>query len=302
MDYPSLTEDELEFGIAINDEDTGEYVPRISNMGKIQRKKITGFDRREPMVVYGRRDDTIHGTNSEGDPCSLIVFCWYLHERERGRRFRSLRITVSFASSPPKDSGAARDSFYDPHVLAVAPHGTYGLLPTITAIEKKTSVEATLEAGFEGVKVGGKIGYELTQAGDHTHIITVNGMPCSYYERGEQPGDPDRCNAVEWNLFENDARKNGLPTFFRTAVLLERRSGDSHKFTASFEVRSEVDTITDAKTRIKKAFGLIPRDDAVIFDPKVTETSRLDGYVDELDTAPLDEECKFVMYKEPDEA
>ncbi|MBE3047544.1 hypothetical protein IMZ48_34535 [Candidatus Bathyarchaeota archaeon] len=228
MDYPSLTEDELEFGIAIHDEDTGEYVPRISNMRKIQREKITGFDRREPMVVYGRRDATIHGKNTNGVPCSLIVFCWYLHERERGRRFRSLRITASFATSRPKAPGSGdRDPFYDPCVLAVAPHGTYGLMPTTTAVEKKTLGEASIEAGFGGPKVGGKTGFELTQAGDHTHTITVNGMPCSYYERGEPPGDPDRCNAAEWNLSENDARKNGLPTFFRTAVLLERRSGDS---------------------------------------------------------------------------
>ncbi|MBE3047545.1 hypothetical protein IMZ48_34540 [Candidatus Bathyarchaeota archaeon] len=62
-----------------------------------------------------------------------------------------------------------------------------------------------------------------------------------------------------------------------------------------------MDTITDAKTRIKKAFGLVPRDDAVIFDPGVKEKSRLDRYADELDTAPLDEECKFVMYKNPGE-
>jgi len=132
-----------------------------------------------------------------------------------------------------------------------------------------------------------------------THSIVINGTPCSYYQLDEHPGDPDRCNAVEWHIFEDAAQKSGLPTFFRTAVLLERRGEDNGQFTASFDVRTEVDTITDANTWLKKAFGLIPRDDAVIFDPKVKEKSRFDEYADKLDMVSLDEECKFVMYKEP---
>jgi len=138
MDSLNLTEPDIEFGIGIRDEETGEYQPRISNMGKIQRTTITGFDRREPMVVYGRRDTTLHGTDSNGKPCSLIVFCWYLHERQRGKRFQSLRITVSFATARVQSGSAAiRVPFYDPHVRAVAPHGTFSLLPAITAVEKK---------------------------------------------------------------------------------------------------------------------------------------------------------------------
>jgi len=94
-----LQEEYIQVGMRIEEGGAEEkFQPRIKNMGKIQCEKITGFDRSEPMIVYGQRDATVNGTNTAGMPCSLIIFRWYLHQRERGKRFKSLCNSVTFAT------------------------------------------------------------------------------------------------------------------------------------------------------------------------------------------------------------
>jgi hypothetical protein len=290
-DEMGLQAEDIEFGMALEEgEPDDEYQLRQKNLGKIQHKKLTGFDRREPMVVYGLRDATIHGTDSAGTPCSLIVFRWYLHQRERGKRFKSLRIRILFATT------RKADPWYHPRVRAVAPDGTYSLQETPVKVESKVTGEGSLDMGFGGPSAGLKAGFELSRAVETADRVIINGSSYSDY-RDEEQGDPDRCNAVEWNLFENAAARSGLPAFFRTAVLLERRDGDEEKFTAVFSVCAEVDPFTDAMATVKKVFGIIPRDDPVIFDPTMKEKSEFNGFSENLDSVDLEDVCKFEMYK-----
>jgi hypothetical protein len=290
-----LKDEDIEYGMALEEiEYDDEFVPRLKNHGKIQRTKITGFDQREPLVVYGLREDTIHGEDSNKMPCTLVVFRWYLHERVRGKKLKSLRISIVFATERKK--GKATDPWYDPHVRDVAPDGTFSMLPSTQKVEKKNIGEGSLDVGFGGPSAGLKIGYELTRSLETVDQIRINGTPYSDY-KGQEQGDVDRCNAVEWNLFENESLKSGLPTFFRTAVLLERRRGDDKHFTASFTIRAELDVLSDAQKSLKKMFGIIPKDDPVIFDPTVQEASRFDAFSKRLDAVSLENECRFVMYK-----
>lgn len=295
--------EEIEYGMSLDeveyenseDELNNEYEPRLKNKGKIQRVKITGFDQRQPMAVYGQRDDTIHGHDAKKTPYTLIVFRWHLHQRELGKRFKSLRICIVFTSA--RKDGASRDVWYDPNVKRVSPNGTYSLMPSMMSSTAKKSIEGSLGAGFAGADASLKLGYELSQTYETEHRITINGSEYSD-TRGAEQGDPDRCNAVEWNLFENEASRSGLPTFFRTAVLLERRRGDMERFNAAFTLRAQVDSVTDTMAKVKKLFGVIPRDDPVIFDPRAPEEiSPYNEYVNKLDEVPLEDVCKYVMYK-----
>ncbi|KAL2155736.1 hypothetical protein VTH82DRAFT_478 [Thermothelomyces myriococcoides] len=102
-------------------------------------------------------------------------------------------------------------------------------------------------------------------------------------------------NGAERN--EMRAARSGLPAFFRTAVLLERRPGDTARFTATFTIRAEIDDLTDALIRFKRFVGLVPRDDPIIFDPTINEEGRLSRFKNMLDKAPLMDECKFVVFK-----
>jgi len=286
---------EIEFGLELEELPDGEYEPKLPNLGKIQRRKITGPDRTDAMVIYGVRDQTIHGKDAAGKPCTLIVFHWYVNQRKDGKRIKNLHISVVFVTE--RKSGGAIDHFYDPDVRAVAPAGTYSMLPTDTSVEEKKALEGSLDAAFGGAKAALKAVYELNRSKVTTDRITIDGRLYSEYRKGET-GDPDRCNAVEWHLFENKSQKSGIPTFFRTTVLLERRSGDMQKFTAAFDVRMEVDVWTDAKRWVKKVFGFGVEDAPVIFDPMKVEQNRFGQFENKLDAVPLDNECKFVMYIE----
>lgn len=283
---------------------TGTYIPRIKNMGKIQRENLTGeLKGNLPVIVFGRRDLTLHGTTEGGTPATLVIFKWYLHERERGKRFQSLRITFTFRTKRPHPAGGKGrvDAFYDPTVVGVAPRGTYGLLRTTETRGVKTTAEASLTGGFGGIaQGGGKLGYELSRSAETSHHITINGMESNEHEDGEDY-NPDHYNTVEWNLFENDSQSSGLPTFFRTAVLLERHRRDAEQFTGTFQLESDVNGMSNVLRGFKKFFGRLPKDDPVVFDPSAPPTAKeadLMAFRYKLDKVDLEETVKFVMYKE----
>ncbi|KAI4644049.1 uncharacterized protein J4E78_009632 [Alternaria triticimaculans] len=302
VDLDILPED-ADFGMVIeeaglDDEADPEYVPRQRNMGKLQHRKFTGYDQRLPMVVYGFREETVHGTSANETPHTLIVFRWVLQQRAAGRRFRSAEIRAVFQTKHKKSSGSGIDAYYDPNVAAVAPNGTYSMLATPVAVSQTRSTEAGGDAGIEYLKGTAKVSYELTESVERVDQITINGTERSEYSHhnADEVGDPDRSNVAEWQLFENEAAKSGLPTFFRTAVLLERRDGDQSQFTCTFTIRAKVDNMTDTMTGLKRFIGRVPRDDPIIFAPSLQEVGALTKHKDKLDEVDLLDLCKFVMF------
>ena len=296
--------DHADFGMVIeeaglDDKSDPEYVPRQRNLGKVQHRKFTGYDQRLPMVIYGFREETVHGTSADGTPHSLIVFRWVLQQRAIGRRFKSATIRAVFQTKHPKSSGKGIDPHYDPNVLSVAPNGTYSMLATPVAVSHSRAVEGGVDTGIEYLKGTARVTYELTQSLESVDQIIINGAERTEYSDrdADDMGDPDRSNVAEWQLFENEAVKSGLPTFFRTAVLLERRDGDDSQFTCTFTIRAKVDDVTDAKTRLKRFIGLVPRDDPIIFSPVVQEVGPLTKHKDKLDEVDLLDLSKFVMFK-----
>ncbi|XDG10285.1 hypothetical protein ABKA04_009900 [Annulohypoxylon sp. FPYF3050] len=298
MDFPEDLEilpEKIEFGMALN-----EQQARQRNYGKVQHRKFTGFDQQLPMVIYGYREETVHGTSTDGRPHTLVVFRWGLLQRRPGRRFKSARLKAVFGTARVKhsSSGVCHDTYYDPNVVMVEPNGSYSMLSTDVTIARTRGVEAGLEVGGGWLAKGiAKASHELSTTTISIDQIIINGTERNEYKTNDFVGDPDRCNVAEWHLFENSAARSGLPTFFRTAVLLERREGDTSRFTANFSIHAEVDFSTDTWTRFKRYLGLIPHDDAIIFDPSIDERGKLTAYKDRLDQAPLFELCKFIMFK-----
>ncbi|KAK6355548.1 hypothetical protein TWF696_004647 [Orbilia brochopaga] len=296
--------EDAQFGMILEEgEFMDEFVPRQRNLGKVQHRKFTGYDQNLPMVIYGYREETVHGTSKSGQPRTLIVFRWGLQQRKRGRRFKSATLRAVFATTRTKETGRP-DPYYDPHVAAVAPDGTYSLLPTPVTVERTHGVEGGFEGGMEFAKGTAKATYELSTSVTKVEQITISGAMRNMYDDKalDALGDPDRCNVAEWHLIENPATNSGLPTFFRTAVLLDRRRNDTSRFTATFTISAEVATLTDAWTGIKRFIGLIPRDDPIIFDPSVEEDGPLAAGKCNLDEALMYEQCKFVMFKNDHES
>lgn len=110
--------DDVEYGMILeeaeHDKDYEDaYYPRQRNLGKVQHRKFTGYDQRLPMVIYGYREETVHGTSAAGVPHTLIVFRWGLQQRKRGRRFKSATLKAVFQTTreKPKARGGGLDYF-----------------------------------------------------------------------------------------------------------------------------------------------------------------------------------------------
>jgi len=280
-------DDILDFDIVEVSEE--EFNLRLPNYGKVQQENITGQDQlKEGIVLCGRLIEVVHGEDA-GKPCTLAVFEWYIHARTPKKRFRFVQIGISFASS--------RDNpRYNPCVIECAPHGAYSLVETTKKVEKKKGWEPAVELGIHGaatVKSG--FVYDLVETVDRAEHIYVNGIPVL----DGMNMDPDRQNAVEWNLFEAEGQQSGIPRYFRTAVLLERRPGDMERFTAKVSIKAKIAALDDAKRKVKSFLGQIPRDDPVIFDPtKPPTTQQFDTKLKSLGSVPLEDQCVFLLFKE----
>ncbi|KAI1388436.1 uncharacterized protein F4822DRAFT_246582 [Hypoxylon trugodes] len=292
--------EQVEYGTVLHEARSRDRA-RQRNYGKVQHRKFTGYDQSLPMVIYGFREETVHGRSTDGRPHTLVIFRWSLQQRKRGRRFKSARLKAVFRTTRTRDIslGGGRDVCYDPHVVTAEPNGSYSLLPDSVTISRTRGLEAGVEGGGEFAKGVAKTTYELSTTATGVDQIVINGAERNEYSASDRTkiNDPDRCNVAEWYLFENATTQSGLPTFFRTAVLLERREGDTAQFTAKFSIHAEVDALTDVWTNFKRVIGLIQPDDPIIFDPSVEERGRLTAFKHELDRAPIIDGCKFVMFK-----
>jgi hypothetical protein len=76
------------------------------------RELITGFDRDGGpalMVVNGSMPYYLHGTDTpSGNPHTLVVLDFHMLARHRAKRFRSVRITVTFTAHGDRGGAEAR--------------------------------------------------------------------------------------------------------------------------------------------------------------------------------------------------
>lgn len=275
---------------------------------------FTGYNQDMPMVVYGQVQKAVHGTDRNRKPISLLVFRWHLQQRAQNRRYTSASIRVDFTALSAKDG--QRNPFYDPHVRAVAPNGTYGMALTPNTITRTLALNESLVVGNNDNNNTVGANYTMMSQVKATEQVVINGNPRCLYGANELAsirgqdncrGAPwircqDRCNAAEWNLFENSSIKGGLPSMFHTVVLLERHSDDSddsyNRIQATFTIRTSINAWTDAKTRLRKLCGRIPPSIPVIFNiTDWPEESTVDhDWVNKLDNADLFQLCKFYLF------
>ncbi|KAJ2980637.1 hypothetical protein NUW58_g6894 [Xylaria curta] len=264
----------------------------------MQRRNITGFNQKRPIVIYGSLKETIHGTSAAGEPHSLIIVCWRIQQRSPKRRLKWVRIRAVFQTTRASLGGNI-DASYDPIVVSIAPQGTYSMFETPVAQTRDHSIEGGFEAGIDSIQGMAKVIHRKSQSFEKVDCITINGFERNVYNQqtADGLGDPDRCNAVEWQLFENSTVGSGLPTSFCTAVLLKRHQKDESPFTGTFTVRMKINHLTDAWIAVKRLIGIIPCDNPVIFNPAVDEPGTLAAFKGNLDDVALLDFCQFEMSK-----
>ncbi|KAM7187649.1 hypothetical protein V8F33_011116 [Rhypophila sp. PSN 637] len=314
--------------------DDNEFEVHLKHFGVEQPDNFTGPDRLRDkgVVLCGRLTEAAHGvmardspattrsTHSDNpvtkDPCSLIVFEWYVHTTKPNCRIKFARIDVGFKAKHEEGStsGDQRqiEGKYDPWVQDCAPWGAYSLLETDKTLEKTKGWSPTLKLGVEGIPLSGELPYvyELKETVQRKEHLFVDGCPLPPLARKDgKPGysHPDRFSTVQWNLFENAGQESGIPRYFWTCVLVNRSEmvrglGKDAKFEAEIVIKVRVSVFEDTVERVRAFLGRAVKDDDLVFNPALLpKTNRFDRRLGDLGPGgvKLLDEMAFVLFKTP---
>ncbi|KAF9767672.1 hypothetical protein IL306_015132 [Fusarium sp. DS 682] len=277
------------FAVQLDEVNEEEFELRIKAHGKKQHRNFTGYDQQKPAVLYGYRHATVHGSfvDSQDQPQdgSLIILDWHFLPRDPKKRFKFVEIKVVFQG--PEGCSA----WEEPAVYQMAPRGSFALDKTTYTEERKKELESSLGAEFGG-SASLKAVYGLSRSATIGDKIRITGQP--YLDlSSEAERDPDKCNAIEWNFFENESQRSGLPTYVRTAILLSRETDD--EFMATFTIRAKVGMFTDMEAKLRRVLGRKDDDDPIVFVPNMKEKTAFDSKTHELHSINLLDQCVFVM-------
>lgn len=255
--------EEIDFDVELHEQgdEGGTYRTQNDPLGSLQRDNIT--ERRGALDIRCTHKDVIHGFLKDGvGPASLIVYEFQFDRRKKARRIS--RIDIEFVYV-----GGARD----PEVLEVAPRGRMSMEPT-----KQTEVITRIGELKTGVILGGSYKWMKVTNRETTGATIVVGSPILVKR------NYGSSNGVSWTLLENESTLTGVPAFFRAAVLLKRV--DDSNFHSIFTINASV----DLSSSLKALFGSKPKDDPIIYDPKLPPTNRPCGYdLENLETIDLQE-------------
>jgi hypothetical protein len=229
--------------------------------GEVQRHYV--IDRGTTMLVQCSLAEVVHGEISPDSsvPGTLAVFDFRFLPRASGRRFAQAEISVIFADAE------GRELFY-PEVLDISPLGHFSMHPTTKKQEVKRRVRGGVYGGGYGASAGVGFSYQLNNSIDKTYATQTIGA-IRFGKKGSMP------NTAEWTLLENASQQSGIPTFFRTAVLLGRCRGNAGLFVATVEVKAKAKSnlVSSIGDTFQSILGRIPRDDPVVFSPSEPPTT-----------------------------
>lgn len=141
--------------------------------------------------------------------------------------------------------------------------------------EKKTK-----EAALQNISATGPGGIGLTLGGN-----LARGGEAQYSKRYAQLLQASRhvsqagslgYDTAWWNMQENQVLRDGIPTTFRIAVLLQRASLDKG-FVGNFEMKLDAGTWYKVKGRWNDFWGLVEPDDPILFDPTLAPIGEVEG-------------------------
>jgi hypothetical protein len=258
----------FELGLEEQGDEGGHFRTENDPRTPLQRKNLT--ERKGPVDIRCTGKDVIHGYVKDGeDLVTLVVYDFQFVARKSARRIAQVDIEFTYES---KDGET-------PKVLKIAPEGLMTLAPASQTETVTKGGEATAGVNVFGIDLGGSWKWEKAvsmETRDSTSIYGSIDLP-AYRNYGEP-------NTASWTLMENKSRPTGVPTHFRTAVLLGRR--DDEEFQATFKIKAEVDLLG----KFARLFGKTPKDDPVRYEPSLPPTNKLRHYdTDNLNTVNLNE-------------
>ncbi|KAK4187370.1 hypothetical protein QBC35DRAFT_384997 [Podospora australis] len=178
----------------------------------------------DDYIVQCDMTKVVHGTiGKHGPPAMLGVFEFVFLPRGATKRFLGAEIEIKFSEG---------------QVTKVAPEGKWATLKSTTEREVTHSVNPSLEVGVDPVKTAVGYTWELKESSQKEGYASVSGTKLL-----------NKTTAF-WGLSENPQAKSGLPSFLRTAVLLQRTKKPkgtvgADTFTATIQIRGVVDKLVD---------------------------------------------------------
>ncbi|KAF2658951.1 hypothetical protein K491DRAFT_713194 [Lophiostoma macrostomum CBS 122681] len=176
-----------------------------------------------------------------GDAATLLIFEFNYLSMKGSRRFTSGKIKLRF-------DNAKGDVKNRPIVDKIAPTGAFSINKTTS----RRDIHQVLNAGINGeaIGIGPELGYlwETNVTKEKEHATRLAGV-----QRMLSEGS-GRDDTVVWTLEEDPVRKQGIPSFLRSAVLLRRRADVPFYFTI------DVTTGVDFEGRLRRLLGMDKRD------------------------------------------
>ncbi|MCJ1392422.1 hypothetical protein MMC18_005289 [Xylographa bjoerkii] len=208
------------------------------------------IDRGSTLNVKGTLVEVLHGKlTPDGVPATLLVLEFHFVSNPKSRGFRQSTMTLQFA-----DAGG--NSRRDPEVHRIAPHGAFSMNKTASSQQISLSAHASVQAGLMMVGGGAGFKWESTEMLDDEDRPSLMG---NIRVVGRSWGAAD---AAIWSMTENSRKKDAIPTFLRTAVLLARKADVPFKFT--IDITAKMDLASSYASLLHKK----PVVDPVEFDPK----------------------------------
>ena len=212
--------------------------------------------------------DIVHGNFSPSSDhfATLLVLQFRFDARKRARRFQSVNIELEFKRMRLGETG--------PEVFATWPNGRMSLMPTTQHEDKTKNLNLQLggAAPVGGLTATGTVGWERSISRDTSDQTTVTG---SIDLKGRNYG-PSNC--ASWTLLENNSTHTGVPEMIQTAVLLKRTDEDPFQCVAKIEAKVDIMSTLE---RVCGGKGKVPKDDPVLFDPRLRSTENLVKYNEE---------------------
>lgn len=239
----------------------------IKNLpGQIHRTDVTGD--KATSKIMGRLAEVVHGfeRNGSGQPCTLVVFEWFLVSPAGSHRLENVEIDVIFQAHGRRwDMSPGEElAMWDPWPTAIFPQVPDTSLTSSALVERKSEGGIKLTAGYEPYLSGsGHKTKGITLKYERVDYRSVTGT-LFYYNKNS-----GRRNAVRWTIRENETLQSGVQYHIRTAVLLNRCLGDSGRFKVTVVTRSNVWPLQRCLEQPLRAIGLKARDDPIYFDPDV---------------------------------
>ncbi|KAI6089073.1 hypothetical protein F4821DRAFT_276290 [Hypoxylon rubiginosum] len=205
------------------------------------------------------------GTLTEnGPPATIMVFRFnFMNMKEDiKRRFRMAKIKIEFSDELSR-------SRMDPEVIAVSPNGEVHL----NKVARPEDIDKDIHASETPFDIR-DIGFEWKVSHTKKKEYWARQLGLEWNNRTTFTGSP---NVAIWQLLENPSKRQGIPRFFQTAVLLQR-SGDS-KVATKITIETEVDTLNYYRKDSKRLFGGVVTEpvDPVKISPKLFKISHLDA-------------------------